>query len=116
MCGKESHAGDLGNIQANKEGIAEIKIYINPGCQTTLFGENTIIGRTLVIHKGEDDLGQGNSDASQSTGNAGSRLACAVIEDSSEGKALQWYIYLLIALAILFLIIIAYLLFQYFKK
>merc|ERR1711983_262659 len=42
MCGKESHAGDLGNIEANKEGKAEIKIYINPGCQTTLFGENTV--------------------------------------------------------------------------
>ena len=60
ICAEESHAGDLGNIQANDDGEANIEIYILPGCQTTLFGDNTIIGHTLVIHDGVDDLGQGN--------------------------------------------------------
>ena len=28
--------------------------------QVTLFGENSVVGRTMVLHKGVDDLGRGN--------------------------------------------------------
>ena len=28
--------------------------------QVSLFGENSVIGRTMVLHKGVDDLGKGD--------------------------------------------------------
>ena len=86
-----------------------------PGSSTTLFGSNTIIGRTLVIHAGEDDLGLKDTPDSASTGSAGSRLACAIIEEKiDEEKALEWYIYLLIALvAILLLIVVVFIILRY---
>lgn len=38
-----------------------------------------IIGRGLIIHADEDDCGLGGDKASLITGNAGKRIACAVI-------------------------------------
>ena len=109
------HAGDLGNIVANEDGKATFNIILMPDSSTKLFGPNTIIGRTLVIHAGEDDLGLANTSDSASTGSAGSRLACAIIEEKiDEEKALEWYIYLLIALvAILLLIVVVFLILRY---
>ena len=45
----------------------------------TLVGPRSIIGRALVIHAGQDDLGEGKDPESLKTGNAGGRVACAVI-------------------------------------
>ena len=45
----------------------------------SLKGENSIVGRTMVIHADIDDLGQGGHELSKTTGNAGARLACGVI-------------------------------------
>ena len=73
---KERHVGDLGNIVANEKGIVkttfEDKII-------KLKGKYSIIGRSVVIHSGEDDLGKGDNKESLITGNAGSRIDCAVI-------------------------------------
>lgn len=70
------HAGDLGNVIANAEGIAKVDI---SDAQISLTGSNSILGRTVVVHADEDDLGKGGHELSLSTGNAGARLACGVI-------------------------------------
>ncbi|KLJ06215.1 superoxide dismutase [Blastomyces silverae] len=72
----ERHVGDLGNIttdaQGNAIGTIEDK-YIK------LIGEQSVLGRTVVVHAGTDDLGQGGNEESKKTGNAGPRPACGVI-------------------------------------
>ncbi|CAK7332159.1 unnamed protein product [Dovyalis caffra] len=70
---KIRHAGDLGNVVANADGVAEATIVDN---QIPLDGPNTVIGRALVVHELEDDLGKGGHELSLTTGNAGGRLAC----------------------------------------
>ncbi|CAM8961359.1 unnamed protein product [Rhodiola kirilowii] len=70
------HAGDLGNIVANADGVAEATIVDS---QIPLTGPNAVVGRAFVVHELEDDLGKGGHELSLSTGNAGGRLACGVI-------------------------------------
>ncbi|XP_055834347.1 superoxide dismutase [Cu-Zn], chloroplastic [Solanum dulcamara] len=70
------HAGDLGNIVANADGVAEVTIADN---QISLTGPNSVVGRALVVHELEDDLGKGGHELSLTTGNAGGRLACGVV-------------------------------------
>ncbi|AES88525.2 Superoxide dismutase [Cu-Zn] [Medicago truncatula] len=70
------HAGDLGNIIADANGVAEATIVDN---QIPLTGPNSVVGRALVVHELEDDLGKGGHELSLSTGNAGGRLACGVV-------------------------------------
>ena len=50
------HVGDLGNLLSNKEGIAEICMIDR---LVTLYGTNSVLGRSIVVHKKEDDLGRG---------------------------------------------------------
>ncbi|KAK6141726.1 hypothetical protein DH2020_024528 [Rehmannia glutinosa] len=69
------HAGDLGNIVANAEGVAEATIVDS---QIPLTGPNSVVGRAFVVHELEDDLGKGGHELSLSTGNAGGRLACGM--------------------------------------
>lgn len=75
---ENSHAGDLGNVTANEEGIAKFHFKTN---KFQLFGNvhNSIIGRSIVVHKDEDDLGRGGYPDSCTTGHAGERVDCAVI-------------------------------------
>ncbi|PON42815.1 Superoxide dismutase [Cu-Zn] [Trema orientale] len=72
------HAGDLGNIIANAEGVAETTIVDS---QIPLSGPNSVVGRALVVHELEDDLGKGGHELSLTTGNAGGRLACGKQEN-----------------------------------
>lgn len=44
-----------------------------------LEGQHNVIGRAVVVHAGEDDLGKGGHEDSLTTGHAGGRLACGVI-------------------------------------
>jgi Cu-Zn family superoxide dismutase len=79
---KERHVGDLGNIETNKRGEAKYTFYDNI---IKLRGTKcNIIGRGLIIHEDTDDCGQGNNAESLKTGNAGKRIACAVIGYSKE--------------------------------
>lgn len=90
---KERHIGDLGNIISNKKGEC-IKTFVDS--KIKLKGKNSIIGRSVVIHDLEDDLGKGGVDKnnniineqvyneSKKTGNAGKRIGCGVIGYSSK--------------------------------
>ncbi|KAL0369601.1 UNVERIFIED_CONTAM: Superoxide dismutase [Cu-Zn], chloroplastic [Sesamum angustifolium] len=69
------HAGDLGNIVANADGVAEATIVDS---QIPLTGPNSVVGRAFVVHELEDDLGKGGHELSLTTGNAGGRLACGM--------------------------------------
>lgn len=73
----QRHAGDLGNIVASNEGIADVNIVDRI---ISLSGPESILGRAFVVHAAEDDLGRfKDNDGSIKTGNAGARLACGII-------------------------------------
>lgn len=79
---KERHVGDLGNIKSNIRGEAKYTFYDNV---IKLRGTKcNIIGRGLIIHDDEDDCGKGGNPESLKTGNAGKRIACAVIGYAKE--------------------------------
>ena len=47
-------------------------------------GPYSILGRSIVVHAGEDDLGRGGFPDSKTTGHAGGRVACGVIGIADE--------------------------------
>ncbi|VDN02943.1 unnamed protein product [Thelazia callipaeda] len=76
---KKRHLGDLGNIRAGGDSIAKINIVDR---LLKLSGSYSIIGRAVVVHANQDDLGKGMGARkleSIKTGNAGARLACGII-------------------------------------
>jgi len=81
---KERHVGDLGNLATDSNGVAKYRMFDNV---IKLRGNKAnIIGRGLIIHADEDDCGLGKNTASLINGNAGKRIACAVIGYSKENK------------------------------
>jgi Cu-Zn family superoxide dismutase len=79
---KERHVGDLGNLRTNAKGEANYTIHDE---YIKLRGtKSNIVGRGLIIHADEDDCGKGENAESLKTGNAGKRIACAVIGYSKE--------------------------------
>jgi len=72
----ERHVGDLGNIQSDSSGSSEFSFKDK---LISLNGVLSIVGRSVVVHAGTDDLGKGGNDESLKTGNAGARAACGVI-------------------------------------
>ena len=70
--GPHRHRGDLGNILADANGqcrdrlLADVRVH-------------EIVGRALVVHADEDDLGRGGDEESQKTGNAGRRIGCGIV-------------------------------------
>ena len=73
--------GDLGNIVADATSTSMVDIS-DP--VISLDGPLSILGRSIVIHAGEDDLGRGGNPGSMATGNAGGRLGCGVIAVASD--------------------------------
>ncbi|KAL8996795.1 MAG: hypothetical protein Q9169_003764 [Polycauliona sp. 2 TL-2023] len=70
------HVGDLGNFETDDQGNSKGSISDE---LIKLIGPESVLGRTLVVHAGTDDLGQGGHEESKKTGNAGKRPACGVI-------------------------------------
>ncbi|XP_059211431.1 copper chaperone for superoxide dismutase-like [Centropristis striata] len=73
----ERHVGDLGNIVAGPDGRASFR---QEDGQLKVWD---VIGRSLVVDAGEDDLGRGGHPLSTQTGNSGERLACGIIARSA---------------------------------
>ncbi len=69
--GMERHAGDMPNLKADASGKAAFS-FETAGI-TIGSGATDIVGRGLIVHRDPDDY------KSQPAGNAGPRLACAVI-------------------------------------
>jgi len=74
---EERHVGDLGNVEADADGVAAGSI---TDSLIQLSGEFTVIGRSVMVHAGVDDLGKGGHELSPTTGNAGGRIACGEIK------------------------------------
>ena len=88
-----AHVGAMGNISADNTGRAIVDKHYggtlegwDPLQQSISMlpdSEYTPVGRAIVIHAGQDDLGMGTGDAEEgslATGNAGARVGCCVIE------------------------------------
>ena len=67
------HAGDLGNIVFDANGVAKINFTVGD-IKVSKDGPDGIIGRAVIVHAGTDDL------KTDPTGNAGGRVACGVIQ------------------------------------
>ena len=79
---KNRHVGDLGNLITDAKGCAHYQMADD---FIKLRGSKAnIIGRGLIIHADPDDCGHGGDEASLLNGNAGKRIACAVIGYSKE--------------------------------
>ena len=68
----ERHAGDLGNINFNKEGVAAFNFVVG-GISVSSSKKDGIIGRSVIVHAAEDDL------ETDPTGNSGGRVSCGII-------------------------------------
>ena len=61
------HLGDYGNVESrNGSIVATLEDETNK-----LVGPNSIIGRSLVLHRDEDDLGKKGDQGSMTSGNSG---------------------------------------------
>jgi len=80
---KDRHVGDFGNLIADKKGEVNISFTSD---LVKLKGKNSVIGRSLVIHFGVDDLGKGGNAESLKTGNAGDRMGCGIIGYAQNSK------------------------------
>lgn len=68
------HQGDIGNLQSNAEGEATLAFETDQWCIGCDDAEKNIIGKSIIVHAGEDDF------QTQPTGDAGGRIACGVIQ------------------------------------
>ncbi|XP_063801225.1 copper chaperone for superoxide dismutase isoform X2 [Pseudophryne corroboree] len=73
----DRHVGDLGNIFAGDDGRAVFRI---TNVRVKVWN---VIGRSLMVDKGEDDLGCGSHPCSKVTGNSGKGLAFGIIARSA---------------------------------
>lgn len=67
---QQRHVGDMGNVIADSSGNAHLE-YVDP--VIALSGNNSVIGRGVIVHEKADDL------KTQPTGAAGGRVVCGAI-------------------------------------
>lgn len=78
---KLHHMGDLGNIEIDADGKGTLLISIpTEQFNADFLNWDIIIGKSLILHEGEDDL------VSEPSGNSGKRIACGVIRPLSSWK------------------------------
>ncbi|CAN7937059.1 unnamed protein product, partial [Ixodes hexagonus] len=70
------HVGDLGNVVAASNGVVA---FSRDDSYLRLSGNLSILGRSVVLHAGEDDYGLGGYPDSLTTGHSGARIACCPI-------------------------------------
>ena len=70
--GAPHHAGDMPSLVADANGNAKASFSLEG--VTVVAGPKSVVGRGLIVHKDPDDF------KTQPTGNAGARVACAVIQ------------------------------------
>lgn len=70
----ERHAGDMPSLKADANGKAKVDATLD--IITVSPGPTGVVGKGLIVHAQPDDY------KTQPTGNAGARLACAVIQGS----------------------------------
>ena len=73
----ERHVGDLGNITTNNLGRAEFKF------SDHLVKVSDIIGRSIAVAEGKDDLGETDHPLSSVNGNCGKLLSCGIVARSA---------------------------------
>jgi Cu-Zn family superoxide dismutase len=67
------HAGDLGNVNFNADGVAKINFTVGD-ISVSRDKADGIIGKAVIVHAAVDDM------KTDPTGNAGGRVACGVIK------------------------------------
>lgn len=73
----ERHVGDLGNLIADENGHAH---YERVDTLISLSGENSILGRSIIIHSDPDDY------TTQPSGHSGNKIACGLITAQTDVK------------------------------
>ena len=68
------HSGDIGNFEADKNGTGTISMKTDLWCIGCGDEKKNIVGKSIIVHAGEDDC------TSQPSGAAGARIACGIIE------------------------------------
>ena len=69
-----NHMGDLGNLVADKKGVAKSEVVIKKPANKTL---SQFIGKSVIIHAKADDFD------TQPAGDSGDRIACGVISGAT---------------------------------
>lgn len=67
------HKGDIGNFEADAEGNATINFSTDQWCIGCDDDTKNIVGKSVVVHDGQDDY------TSQPSGNSGTRIGCGEI-------------------------------------
>lgn len=72
--GGMNHMGDIGNLEANEDGTANLTFSTDKWCMDCDDDSRNILGKGVIVHAVADDF------ESQPSGAAGARVACGVIE------------------------------------